>query len=139
MQIIRYLALWALSFIFTSLIDAAWHLVIFRKPYAAGLRPIARMNGSKFAFNGAAGLLSQLLVVTCIVLLVLYKSGGGAWPALVVGALAGVLAVSVYGITNFALLKDWGMSVTILELIWGPVLGGLSGLFIIWLKSALIR
>ena len=42
------------SFIFTSLIDALWHLVIFKKSYAEGIRPLARMSGEKMAFQPIA-------------------------------------------------------------------------------------
>jgi uncharacterized membrane protein len=140
MTIFRYALLWVVSFAFTSAIDAAWHLGIFRKAYTEGIKPLARMSGDKMAFNGPAGILSQVMVVTCIVVLVLYKAGQGTYGgALLVGALAGVLAISVYGITNYALFKDWGSTVTILEMIWGPILGGLSGIFIFWLRSLLIK
>ena len=140
MSVLRYAFLWVLSFVFTSAIDAAWHFGLFRKAYTEGIRPLARTSDGKMAFNGAAGILAQVMVVTCIVVLVLYKAGQATYGgAILVGALAGVLAISVYGITNFALFKDWGPTVTILEMIWGPLLGGLSGVFVFWLKSLLIR
>ena len=57
---------------------------------------------------------------------------------MLIGALAGILAITVYGITNYALFKDWSLKLTNLEVIWGPMLGGLSGAFIIWMQSLLI-
>ena len=140
MNILRYALLWVLSFSFTSAIDAAWHFGLFRKAYTEGIKPLARMNEGKIAFNGLAGLLAQVMVVTCIVILVLYKAGQGTFGgAALVGALAGILAISVYGVTNFALFKDWGPVITVLEMIWGPILGGLSGVFVFWMKSILIK
>jgi uncharacterized membrane protein len=140
MNIARYALLWVLSFAFTSVIDAAWHLGIFRKAYTEGIKPLARMSGDKMAFNGPAGIISQIMVVTCIVVLVLYKAQPGTLGgAFLVGALAGVLAISVYGITNYSLFKDWGLTITILEMVWGPILGGLSGIFVFWVKSHLIK
>ena len=138
MNILRYVLLWLLSFIFTSLIDAALHLVIFKKPYVQGLKPLARMKGGKMALKGGPGLLSQVLVVTCLVLLVFLAADGSSLLAAVVGALAGVLAISVYGVTNSALFKDWNLTLTVLEFVWGPILGALSGLFVHWLKTWLI-
>jgi len=140
MTFVRYGLLWILSFAFTSLIDALWHLGLFRRAYTEGIKPLARMSGEKMAFNGPAGILSQVMVVTCIVVLVLYKAQQGtSGGSVLVGALAGVLAISVYGITNFALFKDWGLTITILEMIWGPILGGLSGGFVFWLRPLLIK
>jgi uncharacterized membrane protein len=140
MKIIGYGLLWVLSFAFTSAIDTVWHLVIFRKAYIDGIKPLARMSGNKMAFNALAGILSQVMVVTCIVVLVSYKAlQGGFGAGFLIGALAGVLAISVYGITNYALFKDWGLRITILEMIWGPILGGFSGLFVTWMRSLLIK
>jgi uncharacterized membrane protein len=139
MRFLSYALVWVLSLAFTSIIDVVWHLVIFRKAYAAGIRPLARMRGEKIAFNAQAGALAQLLVVTCLVVLVLYRKGplplGGGF---LIGAMAGILAISVYGLTNYALLKDWGRMITILEVIWGPLLGGLSGAFVAWLRTLLV-
>ena len=140
MNFFRYALLWAVSFILTSLIDAVWHLGFFGKIYKEGIKPLARMNGDKMAFNPVAGIISQVLVVSCIFFLVLYKvQKGTAGEAFLVGAAAGVLAVTVYGITNYALFKDWGLAVTLLEMAWGPFLGGLSGLFIFWLKPIIVK
>ena len=140
MTAVRYMGIWMLSFVFTSAIDAIWHLLIFGRIYREKIRPLARMNGDKMAFIGWAGILSQVLVVTSLVLLVLLKSDGtGYVRAGLIGALAGVLAISVYGITNYALFRDWGLTLTVLEMVWGPILGGLSGIFIFWAKSILSR
>jgi uncharacterized membrane protein len=137
---IRYALLWLGAFVFTSAIDAFWHLVLFGRAYKEGLRPLARMADGKFAFKGAAALLSQALVVTALLLLVLIKSEGATWAAAaLIGALAGILAISVYGVTNYALLKDWGLAITLLEIAWGPIIGGCSGAFAFWLKSLFIR
>jgi len=140
MNILRYVLLWVMSFVFTSLVDALWHLVIFKKSYVEGIRPMARMNGEKISFKAGPALLSQVLVVTSLVILVLVAAKDGtSFLAALVGALAGVLAISVYGITNYSLFKDWNLSLTVLEFIWGPLLGGMSGLFVHWAKSLLIR
>jgi uncharacterized membrane protein len=139
MNIFRYFLVWLLSFAFTSLIDAIWHLGIFKKAYSEGIKPLARMSGDKMAINPFAGILSQVLVVTCIVFLVLYKVQKVNYQeAMLIGAIAGILAITVYGLTNYALFKDWSLKLTVLEVIWGPILGASSGVFVIWIKSILV-
>jgi len=139
MNIIRYFLVWLLSFAFTSLIDAIWHLGIFKKAYSEGIRPLARISGDKMAINPFAGILSQVLVVTCIVFLVLFKTQKVNYlEAALIGAIAGILAITVYGLTNYALFKDWSLKLTVLEVIWGPMLGSSSGVFVIWIKSILV-
>jgi len=139
MNIIRYFLVWLLSFAFTSLIDAIWHLGIFKKAYSEGIKPLARMSGDKMAINPFAGILSQVLVVTCIVFLVLFKTQRVNYlEAALIGAIAGILAITVYGLTNYALFKDWSLELTVLEVIWGPMLGASSGAFVIWIKSIIV-
>jgi uncharacterized membrane protein len=139
MNIVRYFLVWLLSFAFTSLIDAIWHLGIFKKAYSEGIKPLARMSGDKMVINPIAGILAQVLVVTCIVFLVLYKVQKINYQeAMLIGAIAGILAITVYGFTNYALFKDWSLKLTVLEVIWGPILGASSGAFVIWIKSILI-
>jgi uncharacterized membrane protein len=136
MSFFKYLILWIATLIFTSLIDVVWHVGIWGKAYKEGIKPLARMNGGKFAFNAIAGLLAQVLVVTSIVFLVLFKSSGySLLNAAVIGAVAGVLAITVYGLTNYSLFKDWSLKLTVLEVIWGPFLGGFTGIFAAWFKS----
>lgn len=62
MNILRYIFLWILAFLFTSAIDVVWHLVIFRKPYSEGMKPLARMTGEKIVLKPVPGLLAQILV-----------------------------------------------------------------------------
>lgn len=140
MTFFQVLLVWLISFVFTSLIDAFWHLGVFRRIYAEGMKPLARTRNGKMTFNALTGILAQVLVVTCIVFLVLYKVNAANFlDAALIGAAAGALAITVYGLTNYSLLKDWKMSLTILEVVWGPILGGLTGVFTVWIKSLLIK
>ncbi len=44
--------------------------------------------------------------------------------ALLSGLLFGLITYSTYDLTNLATLKDWPIYVTIVDLIWGTILGG---------------
>jgi uncharacterized membrane protein len=136
MRLTSYALLWLLGFLFTSLIDALWHFVLFGKAYREGLKLLARMREGRISPRFGAALLAQVLVVTSLVVLVSSVAGGGTvMLAAAVGGLAGVLAISVYGVTNYALFKDWSLLLTWLEFVWGPILGALSGAFLFWAGS----
>lgn len=140
MAALPYFVVWVVTFAFTSLIEAIWHLGFFKKAYTEGIKPLARMSGDKIALNPFAGALAQVLVVTSIVFLVLFKGKSvNLGEAATIGAVAGILAITVYGVTNYALFKDWNLPLTVLEFIWGPILGGLSGIFVYWMKSLLLK
>lgn len=46
--------------------------------------------------------------------------------ALLSGALFGFITYATYDITNLATLKDWPLKVTIINIIWGTALNGLT-------------
>ena len=78
-------------------------------------------------------------MICTIVFLVLFKTQKMNYlEAALIGAVAGILAITVYGVTNYALFKDWSLKLTVLEVIWGPMLGGFSGAFVVWMKSLFI-
>lgn len=128
-------AVWFAAFVGISLIDAGWHLGLFGWAYGPGFRRVARMRDGKMSLQPIPGLVSQVLVVSCLVVLsILSVRAGQGYPVnFLVGALGGVLAISVYGLVNQALIRDWTWRLTILEVVWGPIIGGLGGLFIAWL------
>lgn len=46
--------------------------------------------------------------------------------ALLSGALFGFITYATYDITNLATLKDWPLKITIIDIIWGTALNGLT-------------
>jgi uncharacterized membrane protein len=38
----------------------------------------------------------------------------------------GLITYSTYDLTNLATIKDWPLTITIIDLIWGTFLGGLT-------------
>jgi uncharacterized membrane protein len=130
----KYVAIWFAAFIGISAIDALWHLGIFGWAYGPGFKSVARMVDGKLAIQPIPGLVSQVLVVSALmVLTILGVRAGQGYPVnFLVGALGGVLAISVYGLVNQALIRDWPWTLTVLEVVWGPIIGGLGGLFIAW-------
>lgn len=135
----KYLIIWVIAFVLVSAVDGLWHLVLFGKRYRAGIEKVANIDGGKISFNIFSGILSQILVVTSIMILVIITTrlGGSYIQAAIVGGLAGVLAISVYGLVNYALIKNWSLDITILEVIWGPIIGASSGLLVAYLNKIL--
>ncbi len=135
----KYLIIWLISFIAISSVDAIWHLVIFRKRYAAEFKQVAEIKNGKVVIKPLPGILSQIAVVTSIMMITLlaYNLGATTLITAVLGALAGVLAISVYGLVNYSLIKGWSADITLLEVIWGPIIGTFSGLLIVYLYNIL--
>ena len=86
-----------------------------------------------------AGLFYLLFVIGIVVLAIVPALNGGGWvTALVAGAVLGLVAYGTYDITNLSTLRNWSLTVTVADLIWGTALTAVSatvGYFVVsWLK-----
>ena len=81
--------------------------------------------------NLLAALVFYLLFVVGIVYFVVNPAieAGQVSKVLVAGALFGFMTYATYDLTNLATLKDWPITVTIVDLVWGTTLSTLIGLF----------
>jgi len=133
-MMLRYALLWLASFAAISAVDALWHLGIWGRVYAAGIRRVAPLVDGKPALHNGSGLAAQVLVITAFVVLasLALQSGGAASRAVLACAMGGVLGISVYGLVNHWLIRDWSAAMTVLEVVWGPILGAFAGAFIAW-------
>lgn len=62
------------------------------------------------------------------------KSGNIA-PAMYLGALFGFFTYGTYDLTNQATLRNWSTTLTIADMAWGSVLGGVSAIWATWVVT----
>jgi uncharacterized membrane protein len=74
--------------------------------------------------NWTAAILFYLLFIVGLVLFVISPAlaKNSIQYALVFGALFGLITYATYDLTNLAVLKDWPLAITIVDMIWGAVL-----------------
>ena len=133
-MILRYALLWLTSFMAISAVDALWHLGIWGKVYGAGIRRVAVVSDGKPVLHNVSGFIAQVLVITAFVVLtsLVLRSGGATCMSVLACVTGGVLGISVYGLVNHWLIRDWSAAMTVLEVVWGPILGAFAGFFIAW-------
>jgi uncharacterized membrane protein len=133
-MLLKYALLWAGSFIAVSAVDALWHLVLWGKVYSADIRRVAAVVDGKVVFHNASGFLSQVLVITAFVVLASlhFHSDAPVLKGIVACMMGGILGISVYGLVNHWLIRDWSVAMTVLEVVWGPLIGAFAGAFIVW-------
>lgn len=101
-------------------IDFVWLALISKNFYAQNL---GYLMGPKVNF-AAAGLFYLLFVVGLVVFSVIPALEKNSWTqALLLGALLGLISYATYDLTNLATIKDWPLVVTIVDMIWGTLLG----------------
>ena len=68
-----------------------------------------------------------IFVVGVIIFAVLpgYESQN-IWKAIMLGALFGMLSYSTYDLTNLATLKNWPVSITVIDIVWGTTVSTIT-------------
>jgi len=76
---------------------------------------------------GVAGVFYLVYVAGLVHFAVLPAVQGGNWTtALLNGALLGLVAYGTYDMTNLSTLKNWSVSVSIVDMAWGITLSGVA-------------
>ena len=78
--------------------------------------------------NMTAAVVFYLLYIAGILVFAVRPAlASGDWrQALMLGALLGLVAYATYDLTNLATMKDWPLSVTLVDMAWGAFLTGLA-------------
>lgn len=114
-----YLKLYLATFAAFFVIDLLWLGLVARTFYRKYLGFIMAEN-----VNWAAAIIFYLLFILGILVFVTLPGleSGSLQSTLIRAALFGLITYATYDLTNLATLKDWPLTVTIVDLIWGTVL-----------------
>ncbi len=115
-----FLKLYGIAIVVFFLVDMLWLGVIAKRFYNDQIGHLLKAN-----VNWIAAIVFYFIFIVGIVTFVLVPAwNDGTWvQALLMGGLFGFIAYSTYDLTNLSTLKDWPMALTIVDLIWGTILG----------------
>ena len=117
-------------------IDMIWLGLVAKGFYRRYLGPLMTSK-----VNWTAAILFYLLFIVGLIAFVVRPAllAGNPIHALLYGALFGLICYATYDLTNLATLKDWPFVVTVVDLIWGTVLGGTVSLIGTLLGRSLLK
>ena len=116
MQMLRN---FAITFVVFMAIDLIWLGLIAKNLYSKYLGYIMtdKVNW------GAALLFYMLFIIGLLFFVISPALEKNSWTyALGAGALYGLLTYATYDLTNLATLKDWPITITVIDMIWGTTL-----------------
>lgn len=107
------------------IIDSIWLTVIAKNTYAHALGAFMATD-----INWLAAILFYVLFSVGIVLFVVKPSlQQNSWlKSVQLGLLFGLICYATYDLTNLATIKNWPLSITIIDLIWGSCLTAITAL-----------
>ncbi len=118
------------------LIDMFWLGVVAKGFYRRYLGPFLSPK-----VNWAAAVLFYLLFIVGLLVFAVRPAlvRGIPLDALWLGGLFGLICYATYDLTNQATLKDWPLVVTVIDLLWGTILGGVVSLVSAVIGRGLLR
>lgn len=114
------------------ILDALWLGVIAKPLYLNQLGAVARFENGSLQALWLPALLVYIALIAGIVVFVLPKAQGDLLWGLIYGGLFGLITYAIYDFTNLAVLKDWSLMISIIDVIWGTILCSISSAFATW-------
>jgi len=128
------LLMYLLTFVVFFLIDMVWLGLVAKNFYR---RQLGGMLSPKVIWPAA--IIFYLLFIAGLLLFVVVPAQGNALQALWKGSLFGLITYATYDLTNLATLSNWPLTVTLVDLAWGTVLGGAVSFFSTILNRGLFK
>ena len=115
-----WLKVYAVSTVVFFAIDMLWLGIVARGFYR---RQLGFLLSPKV--NWASAVLFYLLFIVGLLVFAVRPAvaAGAPHQALWLGGLLGLICYATYDLTNLATIKDWPVIVTVIDLVWGTVLG----------------
>lgn len=115
----EYLKMYGIAFIIFLAIDAIWLGLVAPKFYKEYIGHLMAERP-----NFIAALIFYLIFIVGVVYFVVNPGieAQSLTKVLIAGAMFGFMTYATYDLTNLATLRDWPLTVTIVDLIWGTVL-----------------
>lgn len=115
----NFIKLYLISIVVFFLIDMVWLGFIAKNLYAAQLGHLMSPK-----VNWIAAFIFYAMFIAGLVFFVVEPAvaKGSLQYAVLAGAFFGLICYATYDLTNLATLKDWPVSVTLIDLAWGTFL-----------------
>lgn len=99
-------------------LDGVWLGLLMKDFYRREIGSIMRMADGGMAPNWTAAFLVYVALATGIAVFVVQRAGD-VWSAAAYGALFGALVYGVYDFTNYSILSQWTLTLTVADVCWG--------------------
>jgi len=129
-----YVANYAIALVSFLIIDFFWLGFVAKDFYQ---NQIGHLLREKFLMLPA--FIFYLIFVFGLLIFAVYPalSENSLQKALILGGLFGFMAYATYDLTNLATLRDWPILVTIVDMVWGTVLGASVSALTLFIRNKL--
>ena len=118
----KYFGTYGAIFLTMFVIDMLWLGVIARSLYANAMGSLMSPSPNLWA----AGAFYLMFPLGLLIFAVLPHADSPVWKVALMGALFGFFAYATYDLTNLAVIKDWPLGLTFIDMAWGTMVSGIA-------------
>ena len=119
----KYIGIYIVAFLTMVLIDMVWLRIIAVSWYQEGMGSLLAESPNLIA----ATAFYVIFPIGLMIFAILPAQGqDGILKVLGMGALFGFFAYATYDLTNLAVIKNWPLGLTILDMAWGSLVSGVT-------------
>lgn len=118
-------------------LDMLWLGVIAKKLYDDNIGFLLRKSNGNLAPYWPSAIMVYLAIALGVVIFVTPKANGNLIAALLWGAAFGAVTYGIYDFTNHAILANWPLKISIIDIIWGATLCGTVSLVTTYVTRSL--
>lgn len=123
------------TMILVFVLDMLWLGIIAKSIYAEALDTLLRKSADGLDPNWFAAILVYIAISAGIVFFVIPKANDQILLALYWGIGFGAITYGIYDFTNFSILRDWPLTITLIDFGWGMTLCGISSVLTQYMKN----
>lgn len=131
----KLIYLFLLMMVFVFVVDMIWLGVIAKNIYAQNIGMLLRKSGTAMTPIWWAAVGVYACISLGVIYFVLPQAQGDYMAALCFGAVFGLVAYGIYDLTNYSILANWPLKITLIDLVWGIVLCSLSSVFAVFMQN----
>ncbi len=123
------------TYIYVVVVDLIWLGFIANGLYVQSLGSLLKKTNDVFTPNWLAASVVYIAMTAGVIFFVLPRVRDGYVDAFIWGAVFGLLTYAIYNFTNYAILANWTLRISLLDCCWGAILYGLTSTFAMYIKN----
>lgn len=136
---IQFIKLFLPTAVFCFVVDLLWLGVIAKKLYDGQIGLLLRKTSDGLDPNWLGVIIVYIAIVTGVLVFALPKGQNQYGMTLLWGALFGLVLYATYDFTNYALLLNWPLLISVIDVMWGMFLCGTTACFALFVKKHLLH
>lgn len=129
-----YLRMFCIASVTILLMDVVWLGFLSKPLYIKHLGHFFHITPTGMKLNYIAASIVYLCLILGIMLFVLPKAQSSVISAFFWGSIFGFITYAIYDCTNLAIIKNWPLYISLIDIAWGAFLCGTTSAITMWLK-----